>query len=360
RDRHGPVLGSAGDRRRCEDRLPARTGVGLADHLDVGLPTGPAARKAAAFHRRLALGRRGGGLGTGHRGARGLRARCPRGRPGGPDRAGARQPAADDEAPGQPVAVRPGTARHPGPGHCVRRRRAPHPRGLRLPGAGCPRGLPRRRTRTRRGLRRPRPLDVQGVRAVGTVATTTRARLLLAARELIEEGGYAAASVVAIAERAGVAAGTLYRHFDSKEELFATLFRAVCSREERAMRVAAATTDQAGGVARLEQVLATFAERALRNPRLAWALIAEPVDPLVDAERLSYRERYAGVVAGELQAAVDGGEVPEQDVELTAAALVGGCGEALVGPLSTAGARASDEEIVAALRTFVRRAVGAS
>ena len=39
----------------------------------------------------------------------------------------------------------------------------------------------------------------------------------------------------------------------------------------------------------LEGVLAAFAERALRNPRLAWALIAEPVDPLVDAERLAYR-----------------------------------------------------------------------
>jgi hypothetical protein len=33
-----------------------------------------------------------------------------------------------------------------------------------------------------------------------------------------------------------------------------------------------------------------FAERALRNRRLAWALLAEPVDPLVDAERLAFRE----------------------------------------------------------------------
>ena len=48
---------------------------------------------------------------------------------------------------------------------------------------------------------------------------------------------------------------------------------------------------------RLAHVLATFARRALRNPRLAWALIAEPVDPLVDAERLAYRSRYAAVIA---------------------------------------------------------------
>jgi AcrR family transcriptional regulator len=188
----------------------------------------------------------------------------------------------------------------------------------------------------------------------------TRERLLRAAQELIEEGGYGGASVAAIAERAGVAAGTLYRHFDSKEGLFVELFRAVCSREERVMREAALAMGSASAVARLEEVLATFAERALRNPRLAWALIAEPVDPLVDAERLAYRERYATVVADELRAAIAAGELPQQDVELTAAALVGGCGEALVGPLSpVSGKRPAKEGLVVALRMFVRRAAGA-
>ena len=188
----------------------------------------------------------------------------------------------------------------------------------------------------------------------------TRQRLLQAAQELIEEGGYGAASVAAIAERAGVAAGTLYRHFASKEQLFVELFRSVCSREERAMRMAAGQMESAGAVPRLEEVLATFARRALRNPRLAWALIAEPVDPLVDAERLAYRERYAELIGEALRAGIAAGELPEQNVTLTAAALVGGCGEALVGPLSPlAGERSSSQEVVAALRTFVRRAVGA-
>ena len=188
----------------------------------------------------------------------------------------------------------------------------------------------------------------------------TRERLLRAAQQLTEEGGYGAASVAAIAARAGVAAGTLYRHFDSKEGLFVELFRAVCSREEEVMREAAAAMGSTSAVRRLEEVLVTFAERALRNPRLAWALIAEPVDPLVDAERLAYRERYATVVADELRAAIAAGELPDQDVELTAAALVGGCGEALVGPLSpVSGKRRPTAELVVALRMFVRRAAGA-
>jgi AcrR family transcriptional regulator len=111
---------------------------------------------------------------------------------------------------------------------------------------------------------------------------------------------------------------------------------------------------------RLETVLATFAERALRNPRLAWALLAEPVDPRVDAERLAYRERYAALIAETLQAGIAAGELPRQNVALSAAALVGGCGEALVGPLSPVPGRGPGRtEVVGALRTFVRRAVGA-
>jgi AcrR family transcriptional regulator len=195
---------------------------------------------------------------------------------------------------------------------------------------------------------------------VSAIAAGTRERLLRAAQELVEEGGYGAATVIAIAERAGVAAGTLYRHWRSKGELFAELFRVVCDREVAAMEAAASETAGRPHVQAVQVVLITFAERALRNPRLAWALIAEPVDPLVDAERIAYRREYARRLVDGLRAAIAAGEIPEQDVELTAAALVGGVGEALVGPLSpVAGAAPPAAEIIEALRSFVARAVGA-
>jgi AcrR family transcriptional regulator len=194
------------------------------------------------------------------------------------------------------------------------------------------------------------------------VATPTRERLLNAAQELIEEGGYGAATVAAVADRTGLAAGTLYRHFASKEELFVEVFRTVCDGEVRAMGAAAeAMPGDRPCVERLTTVLATFADRALRRPRLAWALIAEPVDPLVDVERLAYRERYSALCAKTLREGIEAGELPDQNVELVAAALVGGCGEALVGPLSpVAGHKPAPTEIVEALRLFVRRAVGAA
>ena len=195
---------------------------------------------------------------------------------------------------------------------------------------------------------------------MSAVATGTRERLLRSAQELVEEGGYGAASVAAVAERAGVAAGTLYRHWPSKGELFAELFRVVCDREAAAMEAAARGAAGRPRVHAVQGVLITFAERALRNPRLAWALIAEPVDPLVDAERIAYRREYARRLVDGLREAIAAGEIPDQDVELTAAALVGGVGEALVGPLSPlAGTAPPAGEIIEALRAFVARAVGA-
>ncbi|HKG01778.1 MAG TPA: TetR/AcrR family transcriptional regulator [Conexibacter sp.] len=186
----------------------------------------------------------------------------------------------------------------------------------------------------------------------------TRTRLLRAGGEVLETGGYAAASVAAIAERAGVATGTLYRHFPSKADLFVELFRAIGDAELAAMQEAAVPTRTAA--AELEAVIATFAGRAMSRPRLAWALVYEPLDPLVDAERVRYRRAYAQRMSSFLRERVDSGELPDQDPDTTAAALIGGIVEALVSPLSpVAGGNADPDAVIVALTAFCRRAVGA-
>ena len=124
---------------------------------------------------------------------------------------------------------------------------------------------------------------------------STRERLVRAAREVLERGGYGTASVVAIAERARVSAGALYRHFPSKAELFVEVLRAAGEGELAEMNAAAAQAESFMG--KLEAVVATYARSALHNRRLAWALVYEPVDPLVDAERLVYRRNYCPVAS---------------------------------------------------------------
>jgi AcrR family transcriptional regulator len=187
-------------------------------------------------------------------------------------------------------------------------------------------------------------------------SAATRARIVAAARGLIARGGYAEAQVAMVAARAGVATGTVYRHFPSKADLFAEVFREASQHEVDAV---AAAAREAGDSAtdRLAAAVETFARRALAVRRLAWALIAEPVDPAVEAERLVFRRAYRDVFADVIEAGVESGELPPQRCELSGAALVGAIGEALVGPISPTSAELDADSVIKSLRDFCIRSV---
>ena len=186
----------------------------------------------------------------------------------------------------------------------------------------------------------------------------TRQRIVTAALELIAEGGYVNAQVAAVADRAGVAVGTVYRYFPSKSELFAEVFRIASQREVDAMRAGAAATDGGSAIDRIAAGTETFARRALAGKRLAWALLAEPVDPAVEAERLHFRHSYRDVIAEIVADGVRSGELPEQDPEVTGAALVGAIGETMIGPLSPTANGGDPEALIASLIDFCIRAIG--
>jgi AcrR family transcriptional regulator len=183
----------------------------------------------------------------------------------------------------------------------------------------------------------------------------TRERIVDGAHSLIAQGGYRAAGVAAVAREAGVATGTVYRHFPSKAELFAEVFRRASQREVDAVVAAIEGADGVPG--RLAAAVEAFVRRALAGRRLAWALLAEPVDPAVEAERLAFRHAYAVAYATVIRDGIAAGELPDQDVDLTAAMLVGALGEALVGPLSPVEARPDPDVLVPRLVAFCVAAV---
>ena len=182
-----------------------------------------------------------------------------------------------------------------------------------------------------------------------------RERIVSAALTQLAEGGYASASVVAVARRAGVATGSVYRHFPSKGDLFAEVFRRAAQRE---VDVLVSMTDLHEPVAqRLAAWVEAFVRRALAEPVRAYALIAEPVDPAVEAERLTFRRAYADLFERALRDGMRAGQLPSQDAELAATAIVGALAEAMVGPLQRREAGA--DALVAGLQTFVLQSVGA-
>ncbi len=184
-----------------------------------------------------------------------------------------------------------------------------------------------------------------------------RQSILDAARGLVAGGGFREAPMLAVAAAAGVATGTVYRYFPSKADLFAELFRVASQREVDVMAAAAA----APGTARdkLDRAVRTFAERAIRGRRMAYALIAEPVDPAVETERLAYRRAYAAVLADIVDLGLREGACPPQTPSTTAAFLVGALAEALVGPLAPDALDLDDDgaALVDAIAALAARAV---
>ncbi|NWO06949.1 MAG: TetR/AcrR family transcriptional regulator [Alteromonadaceae bacterium] len=162
----------------------------------------------------------------------------------------------------------------------------------------------------------------------------TREKLLSCALTLVAEEGFRKLQMSQLATTAGVATGTLYRYFPSKEKLFAEVFQRATQTEVD--RVGEALTNSHGEAPeRIQQALRIFARRALKAPKLAWALIAEPVEPEVDQQRLEYRLRYAQLFANAIEQGIHEGSIPNQPAMLTSTAIVGAISEALIGPLVT-------------------------
>lgn len=107
----------------------------------------------------------------------------------------------------------------------------------------------------------------------------TRDRLARAALELFTLRGYHATTTPLIAERAGVAEGTIYRHFASKDELLSEIYRA-------GVRLFATVVREADPAVpcrqRLHGVARRWLEIAAREPALVRLVFSDALAGLVD------------------------------------------------------------------------------
>ena len=160
-----------------------------------------------------------------------------------------------------------------------------------------------------------------------------RMRILAAARALVSEGGWPEAQVSHVAAAAGLATGTVYRYFPSKAHLCVEVLSTVSQRE---VDVLGAIASGAGSPAqRLRAGVTAFVERAMRNRRLAYSLIAEPCDPEIDQARLTYRHAISNEIVRIIREGQASGDFrADVDPNVAATVIVGGFMEGLIGPLS--------------------------
>ncbi|GCD46468.1 TetR family transcriptional regulator [Streptomyces paromomycinus] len=157
---------------------------------------------------------------------------------------------------------------------------------------------------------------------------TTRRKLFEAAVTLIAEQGFSSTTVDEIAERAGVAKGTVYYNFASKNELFEELLRHGIELLATSLQEAADASADRGGtrVDALDAMIRAGLDFIARYPALTQLYVAElwRTNRAWQSTLMVVRERAITVVEGVLREAVAGGELSEDiDIPLTASALFG-------------------------------------
>jgi AcrR family transcriptional regulator len=193
-------------------------------------------------------------------------------------------------------------------------------------------------------------------------AEDKRDGFLRAARALVAADGFKAATVAAIAARCQASVGSVYSYFDSRDRLLAEVFRSAATHEVDLVRAA---VSDAGVQAseRIGELIRIFSGRALQGRRMAWALLFEPVSPVVEAERLVYRGSYTDIGEQIIRDGLASGDFVPQDARLASSAVMGAVSEALVGwirPDSPEPSPTEQANVIDGIRGFCFRALGAA
>ncbi|MFT5390188.1 MAG: AcrR family transcriptional regulator [Gammaproteobacteria bacterium] len=157
-----------------------------------------------------------------------------------------------------------------------------------------------------------------------------RQAILNAGTAMVTSAGFRGLSMQVVADRAGIATGTVYRYFPSKQALCTEIVTVIADRELNVLRDIAAC--DGASLKRLWTMVIVFTERALQARTLAYALMGEPVSAELNALRLDYRSALADIVAALIGNCARENSLPEQDSSSSAAFIVGAFIEGVIGP----------------------------
>lgn len=136
-----------------------------------------------------------------------------------------------------------------------------------------------------------------------------RRQILDAALALFTRKGYAAASVRAILDAAGITAPTLYYYFGNKEGLYLELMRTHCAMIDE---VLAAHTDTAGGAARrLRNLIDKIFEHVIKDKdffRLMFAIYYGPSQGAPYCDFISYHVKFHEAIRKIIEEGIASGE----------------------------------------------------
>ena len=160
-----------------------------------------------------------------------------------------------------------------------------------------------------------------------------RMAILDSARELIAHGGFKEASIQAIAERAGVSTGLVYRYFENKSQILIEVLSDAIRREVEILDHIAKSDLSAKQ--KLQKSVTTFVKRAMNSPQLAYSLMFEPVDPEMEHERFRSKQLIKQSIKEILAEGKVNGEFDFEDLNTADLGVVGSMTFVVIEPLNT-------------------------
>jgi AcrR family transcriptional regulator len=127
-------------------------------------------------------------------------------------------------------------------------------------------------------------------------ADLTRQRLIRASLELFATRGYHDTTTAQIAKKAGVAEGTIYRHFPSKQQLVNELYRAAQRWATKVVRDTAKAEDGRDARKQLAAVAHALVEGAVRDPTVVKLGLLESLGSILDEESRKAERDFHGSI----------------------------------------------------------------
>lgn len=159
-----------------------------------------------------------------------------------------------------------------------------------------------------------------------------RQAILQSARELIAQGGIKDAQIQAIAERAGVSSGLVYRYFDNKSQVLIEVLSEAIQHEVKILNHIAES--ELSSKQKLDKAVTTFVKRAMNSPQLAYSLMFEPVDAELEHERFRSKQLIKQSMKEILAAGKINGEFGFEDLNSAALCVVGAMTFVVIEPLN--------------------------
>ena len=159
-----------------------------------------------------------------------------------------------------------------------------------------------------------------------------REAILQSARELIAQGGIKDAQIQAIADRAGVSSGLVYRYFDNKSQVLIEVLSEAIQHEVKILNHIAES--ELSSKQKLDKAVTTFVKRAMNSPQLAYSLMFEPVDAELEHERFRSKQLIKQSIKEILAAGKINGEFGFEDLNTAALCVVGAMTFVVIEPLN--------------------------